>query len=94
MFFRGSRYVKVPDHEIGDSDNRVIRYKGIRIIGDVRSFRVHMLREDERLDRLAFQYYRDPERFWRICDANEVMWPDELLLQTGQLIRISPPEGT
>ena len=34
---------------------------------------------DERLDHIAWQHYRDPERYWRICDANRALWPDDLL---------------
>ena len=32
MFFRGSRYADVPEHELVDARGRTIRYKGIREI--------------------------------------------------------------
>ena len=38
-------------------------------------------------------FRRDPERFWRICDANQAMWPDELTAEAGRMLLIPPPEG-
>jgi len=31
--------------------------------------------DTDRLDLLAFRYYRDPTRFWRICDASDELDP-------------------
>lgn len=42
--------------------------------------------ESDRLDLLAWRFYRDPTRFWRICDASseldpfDVLWPGEPLV--------------
>ena len=53
----------------------------------------HTVAEGERLDRLAAQYLGDPEQFWRLCDANGVLHPDELTATIGRRIRITLPEG-
>ena len=37
-----------------------------------------MLHERQRLDLLAAQFLQDATAFWRLCDANNVMHPDEL----------------
>jgi hypothetical protein len=43
------------------------------------------------LDSIAFDRFRDPERFWRICDLNRAMWPDDLL-EVGASLLIPPAE--
>jgi nucleoid-associated protein YgaU len=79
MFFKGSRYEKVDDEELTDSKGREIRYKKIRFIPETKPQKAHIVGQGERLDHIAYRHYRDPERFWRICDANDAMWPDDLL---------------
>jgi hypothetical protein len=57
------------------------------------SLQEHTVTEGERLDNLAAQYLGDPEQFWRLCDANNVMRPTELTETIGRRIRITLPEG-
>ena len=38
-------------------------------------------------------YLGDPEQFWRVCDANRAMRPDELTETIGRRLRITLPEG-
>lgn len=47
----------------------------------------------ERLDNITNQYLGDPEQFWRLCDANGAMDPNELTDTMGGKIRITLPEG-
>jgi nucleoid-associated protein YgaU len=88
MFFKGSRYEDVEDGELKDSTGREIRFKKIRFIPKTKGQVVHTVNEGERLDHIANQYYRNPERFWRICDANEAMKPEELVEEPGKKIVI------
>jgi len=53
----------------------------------------HRVAPGDRLDNLAAQYLGDPEQFWRICDANGAMSPDELIERIGRRLRITLPEG-
>lgn len=53
----------------------------------------HTVSQSERLDNIAAQYLGDPEQFWRICDANGAMDPNELTETIGRKIRITLPEG-
>jgi hypothetical protein len=55
--------------------------------------REHVVGEDERPDLIAAQHLGDPEQFWRICDANNAMHPDDLTAEPGQRLRITLPEG-
>ncbi len=93
MFFRGSRYAAVGEHEIRDAKGRTLRYKKIRLIPETRPRLVHRVSQGERLDHIAHRYYQDPERFWRICDANHALWPGDLVREVGRRILIPPSEG-
>jgi hypothetical protein len=53
----------------------------------------HTVTEGERHDTLAAQFLGDPEQFWRLCDANGVMGPEELTDTPGRRVRITLPEG-
>jgi hypothetical protein len=84
LFFKGSRYEKVESHQITDDSGR--------FIPETRARLGHLVIQGDRLDNVAHRYYRDPERFWRICDANLAMWPDDLVAEAGKVILIPPSE--
>ena len=92
MFFKGSRYEKVPDATLTDASGRVIRYKTTRFIVDPIALVGHRVLAGERLDQIAWRHFRDAERFWRICDANRALWPDDLL-EEAAILRIPASEG-
>lgn len=92
MFFKGSRYASVPEGEITDASGRVARYKLTRFIPATRALTVHSVAREERLDHVAFRYYRDPERFWRICDANLAFWPPDLVAAVARILLIPRSE--
>jgi hypothetical protein len=53
----------------------------------------HIVIQGERLDGITAQHLGDPTLFWRLCDANRAMRPDELTETIGRRIRITLPEG-
>jgi nucleoid-associated protein YgaU len=91
MFFKGSRYAKIPRLSIVDDSGRAIIYTAARLIPDTPAMVGHRVVQGERLDQIAWAQYRDPERFWRICDANLALWPGDLL-EPGDVINIPPSE--
>lgn len=91
MFFKGSRYEKVPEATFSDPTGRVIRYKTARFIEDARAFIGHRVLAGERLDHIAWRHFRDAERYWRVCDANRALWPDDVL-EEAAILRIPPRE--
>lgn len=93
MFFKGSRYEQVPAREYALSDGRVVRYKALRRIPDAAGLSKHVVDEGERLDHIAFEAYRDAERFWRICDANLVVDPRTVTDDPGRVLDIPGPMG-
>lgn len=48
--------------------------------------------QGDRLDNLTASFLGDPGQFWRLCDANRVMLPEELETP-GRTIDITLPEG-
>jgi hypothetical protein len=53
----------------------------------------HAVEQGDRLDNLAARFLGDPELFWRLCDANNALRPDELTEEIGRRLRITMPEG-
>jgi hypothetical protein len=45
--------------------------------------------DTDRLDLLAWRFYRDPTRFWRICDASSHLDPFDVLAP-GEPLPIPP----
>ena len=48
----------------------------------------HLVADGDRLDLLAHRYLGDPELFWRICDANRALRPEELTREAGRVLGI------
>ena len=96
MFFRGSRYEGVPEAELPAPEGRTIRYKRIRFIPDTPGPDTpgtvpYRVQPDDRPDHVAYKTAGDPELFWRLCDTNRVMRPDELTETPGRVLRIPAP---
>ena len=88
MFFNGSRYAKPEVLEHVDASGQTHPYKAIRLIPNARTDTGHRVAAGERLDHIAQRYLHDPERFWRIADANLALWPDDLTAEPGSILRV------
>ncbi|MGH9908964.1 MAG: LysM domain-containing protein [Pyrinomonadaceae bacterium] len=91
-----SRYYGVETAQLTRPDGRTIVYLRRRFIPPASRFHLlqsHTVTEGERLDNITARYLGDPEQFWRICDANNAMRPQELTETIGRQIRITLPEG-
>lgn len=93
MFFRGSRYQNVPVLEYEASDGRIIRYKARRVIPPTPELTQHVVDDAERLDHIAFEHFRDSERFWRLTDANLAVHPESLIEKPGRILDVPSSEG-
>ncbi len=78
MFSSTSRYANVGDATYQDAGGRQFTYKLLRLIPTAPTLLAHTVVQEDRLDLLAAKFYTDPEQFWRICDANLAMRPDNL----------------
>jgi nucleoid-associated protein YgaU len=91
-----SRYAGVPIMRLTTPDGRVIPYVGRRFVPAPDRFAVvseHTVEQGDRLDRIAARELGDAELYWRLCDANGAMVPEELTDEVGATIRIVLPEG-
>jgi hypothetical protein len=92
MFYKGSRYEKVDTNQITDSTGKAILYKKVRFTPPTQGLVGYTVKQADRLDLIANVAFRDPQRFWRIGDANDAMWPDDLL-EVGRTLELPPSEG-
>lgn len=77
-------------------DGTEVKYLRRRFVPSPENFALlqeHTVIEGERLDQIAAKYLADPEQFWRLCDANGAIQPNELLEPVGRGIRITLPEN-
>lgn len=96
MFEPTSRYYAVEDKSLSTKDGEKIAYKKRRFLPDWSELMVIQevkINEGDRLDRISARIIGDPEQFWRICDANNVMHPLEITSEPGKSFRIARPWG-
>jgi hypothetical protein len=93
MFERGSRYEGVPDAVHTTPDGRTIRHKRLRIIPGPGGAAEHVLKQEERLDRVAHAWFGDGRQWWRIADANLELDPARLEAEPGRVLLIPGPGG-
>jgi hypothetical protein len=70
MIFKGSRYQNVGRYQIVDANGRTVSVLKIRFAPATPAGYFHTVTGEERLDLIAYKYYRNPEKFWLIADAN------------------------
>jgi len=96
LFPPTSRYFGLATATITTADGRTLLYLTRRFLPSAGQFAVlqlHTVTQGERLDNIAAQYLGDPEAFWRLCDSNNAMRPEELTQTIGRQLRITLPEG-
>ena len=96
LFPNTSRYHGLPAGVHQTADGRSLVYVSRRFVPPPERFALlqeHSVVEGDRLDNLAHHYIGDPEQYWRVCDGNSAMRPDELIEEMGRLLRITLPEG-
>lgn len=95
MFAPGSRYERVAEAIHVDRDGRSIPYKLLRTFPpEAQALATVAVGDADRLDLLAYRFYGDPEQFWRICDANRALRPDNLFQPVGRRLTIPVPESS
>lgn len=90
-----SRYHGIETAVVTRSDGTPVIYLRRRFIPAPESYALlqeYVVAQGDRLDTLAARAIGDPEQFWRICDANATLAPEELEEQ-GRVVRITLPAG-
>ena len=96
MFSVTSRYYALEQVKYETADGRTIVFVRRRFVPPADRFALlteHTVTQDERLDNITAQYLGDAEQFWRVCDANNAMRPDELTETAGRRLRMTLPQG-
>lgn len=96
MFPFTSRYFGIPTARLETAEGKRVAYLRRRFVPPPERFDLlleHTVSEGDRLDNIAAQHLGDPEQFWRVCDANGAVRPEELTEQAGRRLRITLPEG-
>ncbi len=94
MFSRISRYRQLPNVVTVDARGRSAESKSLRLLPEVAGTFLHTVEETDRLDHLAYKYYRQPTQWWRICDANPEIESPRDLIGKGPIVTYRFPFGT
>jgi len=97
MFAVTSRYASISTATYTLPDGRIVVYLQRRFIPQTAATVVlarYTVVQGDRLDRITANFMGDPEQFWRICDVNNVMQPEELTDDSaiGQQLLIPLPQ--
>jgi hypothetical protein len=96
LFASNSRYFGIAAATLPKPGQTPVVYLLRRFLPQAASFQVverHTVVAGERLDHMAAQFLGDPTMFWRLCDANDAMRPEELTETVGRQIKITLPQG-
>jgi hypothetical protein len=91
-----SRYYSIEQKTLELPNGDKVAYVGRRFVPQQDRFATlteHVVQQEERPDQVANQFLGDAEQFWRLCDANGCLQPEELTDHAGERIRITLPEG-
>jgi len=91
-----SRYALTPTTSLVRADGTMVTYLKRRFVPlpeNLALLQWHRVVQGERLDNIAAKYLGDSEQFWRLCDANRTLRPEELTETIGKPLRITLPEG-
>ena len=95
-FAPNSRYYTAETSTLVTPDGRMIPYLKRRFAPAPDRLAIvseHTVAAGDRLDLLGAAYLGDAELYWRLCDANGAIRPDELTEIIGRRLRITLPEG-
>jgi len=96
LFPPTSRYYGLATTALTTADGRTLSYLTRRFVPQPERFALlkeHAVVQNDRLDNLSAKYFGDPELYWRLCDANNAIRPEELTETIGHRLRITMPEG-
>jgi hypothetical protein len=94
MFERNSRYanVEIARHTVTrpDGTREDVAHTRRRFIPPPAGTTLaeHIVVRGDRIDNVTARYLGDPTEYWRLCDANKAVHPDELTHHAGRVIRI------
>ena len=94
MFDATSRYAQIEEATLTLPDGRVVAYKRRRLVPPASAHQrlgEVVVGPSDRLDLVTARTLGDPEHFWRLCDANDALDPQELE-RPGRRLIVPLPE--
>lgn len=91
MYPKTSRYYGIETATLKVPDGREVVYLKRRFLPAISKASVlteFVVSEGDRLDNITAKHLGDPEQFWRICDSNDPMNPDDLTAEIGRRLKI------
>jgi len=95
LFAANSRYQGIGTDTLVTAGGQTVVYLQRRFVPQAASFAVlqqYTVAQGDRLDNMASSLLGDPQLFWRMCDANGALRPEELEVQ-GLVLNITLPQG-
>jgi hypothetical protein len=95
-FAPDSRYHGLDTAQWTRADGEQVVYARRRFIPQPDQFATqqeYRIQGGDRIDNLAAQFLGDAQQYWRLCDGNGTMRPDELTATVGRRLRITLPAG-
>lgn len=95
MFDPTSRYANLAQATYTLPDGRVVAYVRRRFLprGEDMPLLIEVtVAQADRLDVITARALGDPKQFWRVCDANNAMYPPDLTDEPGAIIRVPVPQ--
>lgn len=95
-FGPASRYARTGTAQLTTADGRTVVYLRRRLVPQPEALATaseSAVHDGERPDTLAARLVGDPTQFWRLCDANLVFVPSDLVAEPGRVLRVTLPEG-
>lgn len=96
QFTNLSRYHGIDTAILVSQQGQTISYLRRRFLPAADRFQLleeYTTRQGDRLDNIAAHFLGDPELYWRLCDANNAMRPEELTETLARILRVTLPEG-
>jgi hypothetical protein len=93
---QNSRYRDTPTAELANADGTVTVYLRRRFLPRPETLAplgTATVRDGQRVDTLPADVFGDPTLFWRLCDANLVSRPADLVAVPGRVLTVASPEG-
>lgn len=87
MFLESSRYYKLKTADIKTKNGRTVKAVTLRRLPSI-SGKPTVVKGNDRLDIMAQRRYNDPTMFWHIADTNTELEANDLVKETGRLIRV------
>ena len=95
MFDSKSRYYNLETATYNKQEGKPIAYKRRRFLPrgqDLPLLTETKVEQSDRLDLISDRTIGDSEQFWRVCDANNALNPENLTAEPGKWLRVPIPQ--